>query len=137
MSQGFGSEPFKLIHVPEIQSVFRPGDGTPLDGSAVMKMSGPVSDYTPDRKTRTAEELPFLLYPTRKPVDVLLDKVSQTARRFARVLGREGKDWVAIQGKPFLYPMGAGLGWHDDDHVYASAFAYYAHPNGTPIGAAS
>src|SRR6187551_3325586 len=74
VSRGFGAEAFKLIHVPEIQSVFRPGDGTPLDGSAVMKMSGAVSDYTSDRKARTEQELPFFVYPTGKPVDLMLDK---------------------------------------------------------------
>src|ERR1700712_4644839 len=64
VSKGFASEAFKFVHVPERQSVFRQGDGMPLDGSATVKVTGALSQYLPAGRVRPSDqELPFYLFP--------------------------------------------------------------------------
>ncbi|TDR79725.1 2OG-Fe(II) oxygenase [Paludibacterium purpuratum] len=41
-------------------------------------------------------------------------------------------EWDFISLTTFLYPNGAGLGWHEDDCQYKGAFIFYAHPEWKP-----
>jgi hypothetical protein len=115
------TEDFKYVHVPTVRYVWRIGDGLPMQGSAV------VSFVDPARPGPAAEDLPFLVHPSGKAIDLVIDAVRKQTRSAERLIGREGRDWLAFTASPFVYPQGTGLGWHDDGVLYSGAFTYYAH----------
>jgi Rps23 Pro-64 3,4-dihydroxylase Tpa1-like proline 4-hydroxylase len=44
-------------------------------------------------------------------------------------VGEQGKEWFALSARPWIYPAGTRLSWHDDAATYCGAFVYYAHPS--------
>jgi hypothetical protein len=128
----FETQPFKFVHVPEVAFVFRVGDGNPLNGSTFIVPVRPIQEFTTDGKVPEARALSFYLYPTETLADRILESIIGEARKHAEIVGREGRDWVAMSGRPYIYPMGAGLGWHDDGTRYAGAFILYLHPSWDP-----
>lgn len=65
-------------------------------------------------------------YPSRTPLDAVLESVERALPRLEPYLGRRGEDWQRLGAGPRLYPPGGGLAEHDDaDSV--GTFALYLH----------
>ncbi|MBI3297799.1 MAG: 2OG-Fe(II) oxygenase [Elusimicrobia bacterium] len=94
---------------------FRTGDGDCLQGPVYLS-------------ERVTEDQPYKPYPTGLGIDLLFKKVRAEAEAFKPWIGTQGKDWDYFSARPYLYPAGTGLSWHDDSLSYIGAFAYYGHP---------
>lgn len=88
-------------------------DGAPLVGAeAVSELKSPD------------ERAPA--YPTNTALDVLFERLIAWRDDLAGIVGEHGKAWSRFTMCPYVYPVGAGLGWHTDSHC-AGAYIYYAH----------
>lgn len=67
--------------------------------------------------------------PLRNAFDPLLDAVAAVARSHAELIGAEGQAWNDITLRPYLYPRGTKLSWHEDTGRKAGSYTFYAHPN--------
>jgi hypothetical protein len=108
-------ETYRSIRADNWIKAFRTGDGDCLQG--------PV--YLSDRITA---DQPYKPYPTGLGIDLLFEKVRAEAAAFKPWVGERGQDWDYFSARPYLYPAGCGLSWHDDSLSYIGAFAYYGHP---------
>ena len=66
-------------------------------------------------------------YPTKTPVDALLEAVVAAAPHFEATAGGRGADWDVFNAAPTLYSAGQGLVWHRDVDGDAASWIYYAH----------
>lgn len=87
------------------------------DGEIARQLNGPQWNAPPD-----------CIYPTGHHIDSLIQVIAQHHAQWAPLIGERGSDWLGFTAKPFLYPEGAGLSWHEDAYHYSGAFTYYAHP---------
>lgn len=112
------------VHAQGWLKAWRLTDGMPL--------GGPVS-YS-DQATAQAlngrgwQPPPGSCYPTGRHIDALIDVIAAGQADWGPLIGERGRDWLGFTAKPFLYPQGAGLSWHEDTNSYTGAFTYYAHP---------
>lgn len=86
--------------------VWRLNDGAPVQGT----------EYLYSRR------------PLRNAFDPLLDAVAKIARCHAELIGGEGRAWSDITLRPYLYPRGSKLSWHEDTGRKAGSYTFYAHP---------
>ena len=47
------------------------------------------------------------------------------------IVGKEGEDWSNISFRPYIYPQGTRISWHNDAG-YAAACIFYCHKNWNP-----
>ncbi|MFJ1618474.1 2OG-Fe(II) oxygenase [Streptomyces sp. NPDC088251] len=67
-------------------------------------------------------------YPSGNAVDLLVEKIDKAAETLAPWTGRQGEEWDFFTCTPYVYPLGAGLSWHDDARGGKSAsYVFYAH----------
>ncbi len=109
-------ETYSSVHAPSWNKVWRILDGTPLGGCQVA--SGPLKEADAGKTS---------LYPTRSSLDLLFALLLERAPEFADVVGTRDRDWSVVTAKPFLYPIGSGLSWHNDS-AYSGSYIFYAHP---------
>ncbi|MDB4967577.1 MAG: hypothetical protein JWN44_3266 [Myxococcales bacterium] len=67
-------------------------------------------------------------YPTGRAIDLIVRLLIDHADRFAPWIGRFAESWDCLTARPFLYPQGSALSWHDDGEGRVGAFSFYAHP---------
>ncbi len=109
------AEDYAYVRSGKWIKAFHTGDGDCLQGPVYLS-------------ERVTEDQPFKPYPTGLGIDLLFAKVKSEAAAFKAWVGEQGKDWDYFSGRPYLYPAGTGLSWHDDSLSYIGAFAYYGHP---------
>ena len=91
-------------------------DGRPLEGAGLL--------------SRPLEELSGVAaYPTGSAMDFIVRRLLELAPRLAPWVGQEEVDWHYLTARPFLFPQGSALAWHDDGANRTGAFSYYAHPS--------
>jgi hypothetical protein len=100
----FERDRFESVHQAGWRSVWRLGDGHPLQGTLVGS-SGPAG-----------------------PLGPVLAAVRGLAAELVDLVGVEGRDWTELTARPFLYPQGSALSWHNDPPPYSGAYVFYAHP---------
>jgi len=84
-------------------------------------------DLPPDRAAELEDSFGGALFPTDAPPDHLLEVLLSLAGGDG--LAPVSAAWEHLAGRAYVYPAGAALSWHRDDHAaYAGAFVYYAHP---------
>jgi hypothetical protein len=88
-----------------------------FDDAAALR--GPAVGYGFDLEAR---------YPSKTPVDLVLDAVVEHSETFDGVLGPRGEAWELFSGFAQVYPRGVGLLWHRDSPDNAGSYTYYAHP---------
>lgn len=68
----------------------------------------------------------------KKPFNNYMDAVSSYmlgALKYAPdIAGVQGEDWVDATFRPYIYPRGTKLSWHNDGGNYHAALTYYVHP---------
>lgn len=110
----FIDEPFTYVQQAKMHRVF-----SVMDGSALESVP-----YLSPGATQNNGSVPF---PSGKAIDILMRLVDDNLTAFQHLIGEKGRDWQYFFGKPFLYPQGTALSWHDDYTGAAGAFIYYAH----------
>ena len=104
---------YEWVHTRRWAKAWRLMDGGPLQGPQAL--SHPVDWSDP-------------VYPTRSNMDLVIETVLRHASEASDLLGEHPKDWPAFTARPYLYPQGTGLSWHEDARpFYRGAFMYYAH----------
>ncbi len=68
-------------------------------------------------------------YPTKTPVDLLVNALLAGEDAFAATVVKRGVDWKAFSVCPSIYVAGQGRLWHRDDADDAGSWVYYAHPD--------
>lgn len=107
-----------LAPVTRTQGAWRLEDGIPLGGDMVI---------TPERDEplHEAGEKPGV-FPSGTALDLLMAEVLGLSQELEPWIG---DDWAKLMTRAYVYPRGAGLSWHGDEHqIYQGAFIYYAHP---------
>ncbi len=121
------SVPYKHVHAEGVRGVWRPEDGNPMEGPRTVTLG-----LTPPEEMLEGMMAAYpgtSLYPTRQPIDALLEVIQARATEHKDMLGAGGEDWLLFSAAPWIYPVGSGLSWHcDDGKLYTGAFIYYAHP---------
>ncbi len=102
---------FMDLHpVTRTRGAWKLDDGVPLGGEELVV-------------PRSGAEDPGVAGPVARLIDAVLEHRDD-------LRGFVDDGWEQVSGRPYVYPRGAGLSWHVDDHqLYAGAFVYYAHPH--------
>lgn len=111
------------VHAQGWLKAWRLTDGTPLGGPPCFSDPETATLLNPG-----AAPPPGSCYPTGRPIDALLALIAAGQADWTGLIGQRGQNWIGFTAKPFLYPQGAGLSWHEDTGSYTGAFVYYAHP---------
>jgi Rps23 Pro-64 3,4-dihydroxylase Tpa1-like proline 4-hydroxylase len=102
----FQAEQFSIPHAQQWQKVWRLTDANCLGGPSYQL--------------------------TKKPFNNYMDGVSSyllAALKYApEIKGDQGKDWSEATFRPYIYPRGSKLSWHNDGGSYHAALTYYCHP---------
>lgn len=112
------------VHAQGWLKAWRLTDGMPLGGPVSYSDSGTAMALNPTGGTPPNESV----YPTGRHIDPLLSLIDEGHEGWSGLIGRRGEAWSGFTAKPFLYPQGTGLSWHEDTDSYTGAFTYYAHP---------
>jgi len=81
--------------------VWRIGDGNPIAGPPRFLSQGPFN----------------------LPLDVIAAKIQEVGRNHPEIV----KSFEDMSIRPYLYPRGTKLSWHDDSTTYAGAATFYCH----------
>lgn len=108
---------YTLVHNEDWHKSWHVTDGLPLIGKATYR-----------RDDGAYEAYEDLRYPTRTPLDALLEAVDDVADEAERLVGKRGIGWKGMAIWPFLHPRGTGLALHRDHTRYSGALIYYVHP---------
>jgi hypothetical protein len=120
-------QPYESVHARGRTGVFRLDDGEPLWSRASVAWPSVALDgmVPPDLDLERAQ---LRFYPTGDAIDTVLEAVKARCPLVADLIGVEGQCWAGILCRPYLYPRGAGVSWHEDSGPYSGAFIYYTHP---------
>jgi hypothetical protein len=111
----FQNERFQFIMSDEWIKVNRLTDGNSLYGSA--------------RFSKKKDEIPLqFVFPFSDPFDIFFRVIYSLIPKINKVVGKEHSNWKLFTARPYIYPKGAGLSWHNDDCGYTGAYVYYIHP---------
>jgi len=111
---------FQFVHTEKRIPAFKLTDGNPL-------WSEPILSHPYSKNTLCP------VYPTGKPIDILMKEVIDLAEKNSHLIGERDKDWAYFFARPYIYPVGCGLNWHTDGKYGApGAFVYYVHPEWEP-----
>jgi hypothetical protein len=101
----------RLEPVPPLRAAWTLADGRPYAGPPVI-----VDRNRAALMTNASPQL-------RR----LLSRVMKAAEKRGSLVP---KHWLGVACRPYIYPVGTSLAWHQDDHThYAGSFIYYAHPS--------
>ncbi|MFF9352035.1 2OG-Fe(II) oxygenase [Streptomyces sp. NPDC014734] len=96
-------------------SVFGHLDGDPLTGPSVFH-------HFPEPPKGSKA------YPAGNAMDRMVEHIENEAERLSRWSGKKEEHWDFFTCTPYLYPLGAGLSWHDDIKGGKTAsYTFYAH----------
>ncbi|HEY6136176.1 MAG TPA: 2OG-Fe(II) oxygenase [Thermoanaerobaculia bacterium] len=110
------SSPCRLVHRGAWIKNWHSNDGLPLIGQPTFFREDGA--YGPDEKSR---------YPTRTPLDKLMEEVRRTAGEASALIGEHGVRWNGMNVWPYLLPRGTALSMHRDAYYYSGAFIFYVH----------
>ncbi len=69
----------------------------------------------------------YRVCPTGDIVDEFLSRLDAVIPRLTHTIGKPGEAWLGTTFKPYIYPEGSGLSWHQDG-AYSGAFIFYTNP---------
>ncbi len=108
-----------LAPVSRTRGAWKLDDGVPLGSDEII---------TPPRTCELLHdpERPHI-FPSETALDHVLAGILGEADRLEGLIGDA---WAHVTARVYVYPRGAGLSWHGDDHaLYSGAYIYYAHPH--------
>jgi 2OG-Fe(II) oxygenase superfamily len=109
------SEDFSFMQVKRWSKVNRL-----LDGNSLL---GPTT-YS-DHANNVPEDV---VYPTGRGPDLVIEKILKSLAEFEPWTGKREDEWQYFTLRPYLYPQGVGLSWHDDYTKSTAQFVLYVHP---------
>lgn len=102
----FQAEQFTIPHASGWQKVWRLSDSNCLGGPSYQLTKKPFNNY----------------------MDVVSSYLLAALKYAPEIKGEQGKDWVEATFRPYIYPRGSKLSWHNDGGSYHAALTYYVHP---------
>jgi hypothetical protein len=117
---------YEPVQSDHIRGVWRLLDGNPFKGPLAVLLA---EDEANRPEAQTLRKQGRLLFPTGTLLDAVLQAVTAAPPEARRLVGEQGKDWFELNARPWIYPVGTRLSWHDDASTYCGAFVYYAHPS--------
>ena len=115
-------EDYAFVHATGWFRTYRLEDGNPLEGPTYLSQA--LNESQVDRA-----------WPTGKAIDGLIVGLDALLDDFQDIVGTRERDWLLYTARPFLYPRGTGLSWHNDQDTElprSGAFAFYTHPEWRP-----
>jgi Rps23 Pro-64 3,4-dihydroxylase Tpa1-like proline 4-hydroxylase len=112
-------EQYTQLHEGFWKKAWRLTDGNPLV-SAIYNFS------SEEHFEKVASQI---YYPTNKPFDLFVDALNAVAAKAQSIIGQRDRDWSSYGFRAYIYTVGTGLGWHEDDVSVSGAFVYYCHPH--------
>ena len=111
-----GSTDYTLVHKEGWHKSWHVTDGLPLVGQATyFRENGAYQDYESSR------------YPTRTPLDRLIEAIDGVADDAEPLVGKRDVRWKGMALWPFLHPRGTALSLHRDHTIYSGAIIFYVH----------
>ena len=111
----FQAEDFRFIHGSKWVKINRLIDGNPLFGTPYI--SNPIENDSTSK-----------IYPVGNGIDIIFREIISQEKTIAPWVGERGQDWKVFFARPYLYPQGTGLAWHDDYTGVSGACIFYLHP---------
>jgi Rps23 Pro-64 3,4-dihydroxylase Tpa1-like proline 4-hydroxylase len=109
-------EEYKSVHAKKWRKVYRISDGNPLEGI-----------YTYVCKANEIERQKLKKYSCHEGINTFIKRFSTNICNFNQWIGTRDIDWKLFTVKPYLFPQGAGLSWHDDSSGKTGSYIFYAH----------
>ncbi|HEX4420779.1 MAG TPA: hypothetical protein VH165_22845 [Kofleriaceae bacterium] len=107
---------------------WKEADGTPVESKlSIVASNLPIQNMLPPALAQAAAQI-ATFYPTRSPLDAVIDATRQCAQQFPDLVGKEQADWLGLTARLYKYPVNTSLSWHMDERLYTGAFIYYGHP---------
>jgi Rps23 Pro-64 3,4-dihydroxylase Tpa1-like proline 4-hydroxylase len=70
--------------------------------------------------------------PFNNPIDWIHSYITNLSKDYiSEICGKEGEDWDHIVYRPYIYPAGSRISWHDD-YGYSAACIFYCHTEWSP-----
>ena len=110
-------EEYAFVHATGWFKTYSVEDGNPLEGRTYLSQG-------------LSEGQANHAWPTGKAVDSLIECLEGLLDDFPDIVGRRELDWLLFTARPFLYPRGTSLSWHNDEDLElprSGAFAFYTH----------
>jgi hypothetical protein len=86
-----------------------------------------------DGEFLAGQEVSSTQMPLNNPYDWLYAQIHGLATNHLKdIVGEEGKDWCEIAIRPYIYPAGTKISWHDD-YGYTAACIFYCHQEWNPF----
>lgn len=115
---------YKVVNREKWSKVWHPGDGNPMYGSLVLSNTSVEEHLVTTKGYKKGE---YRVCPTGDIVDEFLGCLDSVIPSLSNIIGKPGESWLGTTFKPYIYPEGCGLSWHQDG-VYSGAFIFYANP---------
>jgi hypothetical protein len=112
---------YEPVQGDHLNGVWRLLDGNPFKGPLAVLLAEEEAARPEARALRAKGRL---LFPTGTLLDAVLEAVTAAPPEARGLVG----EWFALHARPWIYPAGSRLSWHDDAASYCGAFVYYAHP---------
>lgn len=118
---------YQSVSATRLQDTWRLTDGQPWIGSPATIYS-PLSPELLLPPGVSVEAIGLSVYPTKSPMDHVIDAMKECLPEVEHLIGRPGEDWLVSTATPYLYPSGTSISWHADAWAYSGAVLYYVHP---------
>ena len=95
-------EKFEHVHRLGWINAWRLTDGVPLRGPVTLSHPTPADPVAP-------------VYPIDEAIDLVIAAIIGMEKGLTPWVGKRSEDWSHFFCRPYIYPAGAGLTWHDDN----------------------
>lgn len=110
----FQSTEFEFIQSRKWIKINRLLDGNPLYGKVMLS-------------ERTSFDNAPYTYPSKTGMDILCSALLSNLDEFEYLIGKHLIDWQYFFVRPYLYPAGTGLSWHDDYGKNSGSYVFFVH----------
>lgn len=123
-------ENYQWVHAQLWHKAWRLWDGAPMTGPATFsdEATARIANGLPARPQPGEPPAQFPLYPSGRHIDEVIRAVLQQSADWGDLVGTQGRDWMGLTAKPFLYPQGAGQSWQLETLGVTGSYTFFAHP---------
>lgn len=119
------NDEYKIANSNKWSKVWRLGDGNPMYGSLIFSNNMVAKQIVSKRAYSESE---YLIAPLNNVVDAFFNYyLKMVIPDVSSIIGKQDTEWIGSTFKPYIYPEGSGLSWHQDGE-YSGAFIYYVNP---------
>ena len=102
---------YASVHQQMWVKTWRLCDGAPLAGPVLFsnETTARLANQVPGNVALPSEMVRHCVFPTGRPIDPLLETISDQGAGWGDLIGRKDRDWCGFTARAFLYPQGTGL----------------------------